>query len=175
MKTLLIPCLIAAATTAASAQTRPPERVIREEGALVITDGASYYRFRSDSSFDSGPIGLSGRTITGRWRGDEGEFTVEGRWGWINGVSPIDDFRRMTMRIGGIDGPGTIQSLPLSGVVTSVRVHRPYHIIDDMVRIPPPADSARAAREAADRFVRETKRLPPPKGGGFARMRAPGH
>jgi hypothetical protein len=139
VKPLLIACLIAAAGTAASAQTRPPERVIRDDGALVLTDGASYYRFKRDGSFDSGPIGLSGRTITGRWRGGEGEFIVEGRWGWINGQSLRDDYRRMTMRIGAIDGPGTIQSLSLSGAFTPVRVHRGYYIIDDIVRVPPAA------------------------------------
>jgi len=56
MKHLLIACLIAAAATATSAQTRTALRVIREDGALVLTEGGSFYRFKRDSSCDSGPI-----------------------------------------------------------------------------------------------------------------------
>jgi hypothetical protein len=142
MKPLLIACLIGAAATAASAQTRSPERIIRDDGALVLTDGASYYRFKRDSSFDSGPLnGLSGRTITGRWRQDDDRFIIEGRFGWLNGLSAVDDYRRMTMRIQRIDGPGTGQPLLLAG--TSVRVQRGYYTIDEMVRIPRPTWATR--------------------------------
>jgi len=90
MKPLLIACLIVAATTAAGAQTRTALRVIREDVALLLTEGGSYYRFNLDSSFRSGPVGLSGRTITGRWRGGDDVFIVEGRWGWVNGQSSTE-------------------------------------------------------------------------------------
>lgn len=145
MKPLMIACLIAVATTAASAQTRTALQVIRDEGALLLVEGGSFYRFNRDSSFRSGPIGLSGRVITGRWRGGDDLFIVEGRWGWVNGQSLPDDYRRMTIRIARIDGPGTLQSLPLSGVVNSVRVHSGYYYVDDVVRIPPPASANSAA------------------------------
>src|SRR5688500_10700126 len=98
MKPLLIACLIATVTGGASAQTRSPARIIRAYGALVISDGASYYRFNRDSTFDSGPIGNSGRTTTGQWRQVDDTFVIEGRWGWVNGVNAFDDYRRMTMR-----------------------------------------------------------------------------
>jgi hypothetical protein len=140
MKHLMVLCLIATAATAtaataataASAQSRPPDQVIREDGALVLTDGASFYRFNRDSSFESGPIALYGRTITGRWRARDSQFIVEGLWGW-NRASLPDDRRRMTMDIRGIDGPGTMQAVGRD----SLRVHSAYYHIEAMIPLPP--------------------------------------
>jgi hypothetical protein len=148
---------IVAATTAASAQTRAALQVIREDGALVLMEGGSYYRFNRDSSFDSGPIGISGRTINGRWRGGDDVFIVEGRWGWINGGSATDDYRRMTMRILRIEGPGTVRPLSLSFRGGPARVHTGYYYVDDVVRIPPPASVTRAASDAAATGYREIR------------------
>jgi hypothetical protein len=52
-------------------------------------------------------------------------------------MGAFNDYRRMRIRINHIDGPGTVQSLP--GIGRSVRIHRGYYYIDDMVPIPPPA------------------------------------
>src|SRR4051794_36756726 len=74
-----------------------PLKIIEEEGQFVFHDGSSYYLFRKDGTFKSGPMGLSGREITGKWRVDDRLFVIEGRWGWINGVSPEDDYRKMVI------------------------------------------------------------------------------
>jgi len=67
---------------------------------VTISDGASYYSFSNDHSFSSGPVGLSGRTLSGTWKmtGD-GRFTVIAEWGWVNGVSQPGDFRRIVFVI----------------------------------------------------------------------------
>jgi len=74
--------------------------VINKEGSLTISDGSSTYTFRKDGSFISGPRGICGRTIDGKWRSsDSGLFVVEGTWGWDNGLSEINDVRIMTLSI----------------------------------------------------------------------------
>jgi hypothetical protein len=164
MKRLLIACLIAAVCAPAGAQRQSPDQVIRESGALVITDGASYYRFNRDSSFDSGPLGISGRIIKGRWRGDGQPFIIEGQWTWINGASASGDYRRMTMHVGGTSGSGTDESLILSGRSSSARIHRVYFHIDEIVPLPRTlgdtrsTDASGAVRNYGIRL--DTKHLP---------------
>jgi len=89
-----------------------PQQVIRHEGELVISDGSSYYDFRKDGRFISGPIdGISGRVIEGTWTiaGDKDpnslsvRFVIKGEWSWVNGASPLNDRRAMTMAVYAID------------------------------------------------------------------------
>jgi len=82
----------------------PPIQAIQEKGSVTISDGSSFHTFRKDGTFDSGPLGICGRTISGRWRLDERSrpntvFVVDGRWGWINGPSRSDDHRRIVFYI----------------------------------------------------------------------------
>lgn len=87
-----------------------PLDAIKSHGSITIIDGSSFYTFRKDHSFSSGPLGLGGRTIEGKWRiatkANE-SFEVEGKWSWINGLSRIDDYRRIVFDI----RPGTFKSL----------------------------------------------------------------
>lgn len=81
---------------------REPLDIIQKEGVLCISDGSSFYIFRKDGSFESTPVGMSGREIKGTWTMDKGNqlvFKVEGLWTWINGISPRDDFREMTFAL----------------------------------------------------------------------------
>jgi hypothetical protein len=41
-----------------------PIQAIQKKGRVPISDGSSFYTFRTDETFDSGPLG-SGRTISG--------------------------------------------------------------------------------------------------------------
>jgi hypothetical protein len=148
MKPLLIACLTFAAATA-GAQRRSPDQVIRENGALVITDGASYYRFNRDSSFDSGPLGISGRVIKGRWRGDGQPFVIEGQWTWVNGASAADDYRRMTMYVGGTNGPGTVREYSMMNRGGPARVDSVYFHIDEIVPLPRALGDTRALEASA--------------------------
>ena len=56
------------------------------------------YEVNKDGTFVLQPEGLSGETIRGVWRSaDSLHVTVTGKWGWANGVSLANDFRRMTL------------------------------------------------------------------------------
>jgi len=86
-----------------------PLEAIREKGSITLSDGSSFYTFRKDGSFDSGPLGISGRTITGKWHvskdSPDRSFVVDGKWSWVNGMSRPDDFRQITFAI----YPGTFR------------------------------------------------------------------
>lgn len=135
----LILTLIVLAPALALAEPAPPtaQELIRREGRFLFTDGSSYYAFEKDGSFHSGPLGVSGRTIEGKWKPDGAKLIVEGRWGWLNGLSARDDRRRMTF---GISGPLT----PLAGktprllrqVKGPLKVHSCYFVIDELIRLP---------------------------------------
>lgn len=74
--------------------------IIKKEGQFVFTDGSSYYRFSSDGAFDSGPLSISGRTINGKWKSDgDYKFIIEGVWSWVNGMSSINDRRRLVLTV----------------------------------------------------------------------------
>src|SRR3954454_13047694 len=71
-----------------------PIKIIQQAGRFVFTDGSSYYLLKKDGTFKSGPLGLSGREIEGTWKLKDSLFVIEGHWGWINGASSKDDYRR---------------------------------------------------------------------------------
>lgn len=69
MKVSLVFLLIfAACLQLQAAETTNPDDIIQKEGELLIADGSSYYRFSKNGVFDSGPLGVSGRTIRGEWK-----------------------------------------------------------------------------------------------------------
>jgi hypothetical protein len=74
-----------------------PVEIIQKEGRFIFTDGSSYYLFRKDHVFQSGPVGMSGREITGTWKFEDNFFVIDGQWGWLNGGSPKDDYRQMIL------------------------------------------------------------------------------
>src|SRR5689334_2900227 len=76
-----------------------PIKIIQEEGEFVFEDGSSYYLFKKDGTFKSGPLGLSGREIEGTWKQRDALFVIEGRWGWMNGASLDNDYKRLTLYI----------------------------------------------------------------------------
>jgi len=79
MRTIIAACLcLALAASVHAAPLLSADRIIATEGCLVFTDGSSFYDFEKDGTFYSGPSGLSGRTITGRWSRRESTFTVRG-------------------------------------------------------------------------------------------------
>ncbi|MDE1170217.1 MAG: hypothetical protein PW734_03260 [Verrucomicrobium sp.] len=96
--TLLSLFVLAAALRA---EDLDPARAIEKRGSLAISDGFSYYLFRKDGTFESKPLGLSGRTIEGTWEKKPGRktFVIQGNWGWVNGVGPAHDRRRMVLSI----------------------------------------------------------------------------
>ena len=74
--------------------------IIDEEGQFAFTDGSSTYLFLDDGSFYLDPTGMSGRAVEGNWTNpDSNRFEITGIWGWNNGISLIDDKRKMTIFI----------------------------------------------------------------------------
>lgn len=87
--------------------------IIDNTGELAFTDGSSLYHFFDDGTFLLEPLSLSGRAIEGEWEcSDSGTFVITGRWTWYNGISPINDMRRMTINVTVLsDQPETTESL----------------------------------------------------------------
>lgn len=74
--------------------------IIHEEGQFAFTDGSSTYLFLDDGSFYLEPTAISGRAVEGNWIcEDSNRFEITGIWSWYNGISLIDDKRKMTIFI----------------------------------------------------------------------------
>jgi hypothetical protein len=116
---------------------RSAAQIIKEEGQLIVADNFYYYLLKADGSFESGPMQLSGRTISGRWKqkGDQNYFVIEGKWEWINGIWPNDDYRRMTLNIGGASS--FEQKEPISKMThpESGRVYKCYLLVEELVKL----------------------------------------
>ncbi|MBD3369027.1 hypothetical protein GF402_01535 [Candidatus Fermentibacteria bacterium] len=81
---------------------QPPSviEIIEEEGQFAFTDGSSTYLFLQDGSFFLEPTTLSGRSIEGQWKSiGTGWMEITGTWGWYNGISSANDYRRMVLYI----------------------------------------------------------------------------
>lgn len=89
--------LLACALTGAAEDVLPTlGELIEEEGLLAFTDGSSSYQFYADGSFFMEPVSLCGRAVEGTWEWlDESRVEIDGIWSWYNGISAIDDRRRM--------------------------------------------------------------------------------
>lgn len=131
MKALLL-VVVAFAVLAGTPLTIPD--IIKTEGGFSFTDGSSVYTFSDDGTFMMEPLSLSGRAIEGRWTsGSEGAFLITGVWTWYNGISALDDFRRMTMAVTLIPGePDTVRTM-WSGSET--RLYPVYFTIDEVAGI----------------------------------------
>jgi len=141
---LLAGCLFAADTNhLGSSNIRKyldPVKVLETNGVLTITDGSSFYVFRTNGTFTSGPVdGFSGRTFVGTWSPDfsnaVAKFTVVARMGWINGISSGDEFRKIVffIYVGHEKQAGTDYRYSPTKTIFDC-----YFIIDELVKIPKP-------------------------------------
>jgi hypothetical protein len=111
-----------------------PGDIIAREGALVVSDGSSYFRFEKGGAFHAGPLGMSGRTIDGTYTSDGSYmFTIEGTWGWINGASMADDHRRMVV---GIQPPFEVDRKTTAVNADAKKIYRCYWTVDELVKLP---------------------------------------
>lgn len=108
--------------------------IINEEGQFAFTDGSSTYLFMEDGSFYMEPIGMSGRAIEGSWIfEDSNSFEITGLWGWNNGISLINDKRRMTIYINLISAETEVsESLWRS---SDARLYDVYFLIEEIAKI----------------------------------------
>lgn len=87
MKTVMVSMLVLLAGPGlAQAGPRVPmvDQLLRSQGELAFSDGASVYRLLKDHTFKLAPAGMSGRAIEGTWRRKDAFFVITGRWSWIN-------------------------------------------------------------------------------------------
>ena len=118
-----------------SAQAAEPfgiEDILARENCFSFTDGSSVYSFYGDGSFLMEPLGLSGRAIDGIWETEDYcVFYVTGTWTWYNGISLIDDFRRMEICITLLsEEPETLECLWQDA---DTSVYSVYFTIDEVV------------------------------------------
>lgn len=116
--------------------------IIQTEGQFVFTDGSSYYMFKKDGTFTSEPLGISGREIKGKWelRRDERVFVIRGRWTWINGLSPRDDYRQMQIAVYRPSSVETVNGLSFVDGTVNMKVYKCYFVIEELSKIAKPSD-----------------------------------
>ena len=139
MRNLFLPLLLVVSFRAAAAPDASisAPQAIEQFGRVSISDGTSYFTFAKDGSFDSGPLGLSGRTLRGRWTtGVDGRIVVTARLGLKNGISSGDQYRRIVFFIWHV--PQRTRELP----TTSEPFASPFDshfLIEEMLQIPKPS------------------------------------
>lgn len=136
IKHLLAVLFCLSCSPAFSADVLEPMKAIEQFGAITIGDGSSFFSFAKDGSFNSGPLGQSGRTMKGYWSKDEdGRFVVTAKFGWINGLSLDEQYRRIVFRISHV-------SKNAKKGITSPWTAEPdfdsYFLIEEMTTIPKP-------------------------------------
>ncbi|BDI29813.1 hypothetical protein CCAX7_18640 [Capsulimonas corticalis] len=119
----------------APTQYQSAGEIIQAEGQFVFTDGSSGYVFQRGGAFHSVPLSMSGREITGTWSNEGGLMVVKGTWGWFNGLSGINDVRRMKLEI---FGPFEVDAHPprFSWIAQPAKIYRCYCVVDELVRTP---------------------------------------
>ena len=115
-----------------------PIKIIQEEGEFVFVDGSSYYLFEQDGTFKSGPLGLSGREIEGTWKQKDALFVIEGHWGWINGASLDNDYRRLTLYVSRPESVETAQQPSVTDGRRKMKVYKVYFEIEGLQKIEQP-------------------------------------
>ena len=83
-------------------------------------------------------MGLSGREITGKWRVDDRLFVIEGRWGWINGVSPEDDYRKMVIYLSKPESVETVKRMSPVEAGANRKIYKCYFLIEGLEKIAKP-------------------------------------
>ncbi len=111
--------------------------VIETEGSLAFTDGSSVYQFFDDGRFLQEPAGISGRSVEGSWTAiDSGQFEITGTWGWYNGISAINDIRRMVMYVTVQADKGRESELLWSGA--GILLWDVYFTVEELTSTPAP-------------------------------------
>ena len=117
-----------------------PGTLFKTDGRLVISDGSSYYVFRTNGTFLSVPVGMSGRTFEGTCAAaietDRVWFTVHATRGWMNGASSPAEYRILfVVHSGGHkrpEKPYILREPEADGVYDG------YFLIEELVKVAKP-------------------------------------
>jgi hypothetical protein len=116
------------------------ETAIEQFGGISICDGSSFFTFSKDGSFESGPLGMSGRTMKGHWTKDaDGHLVATARLGWINGASSGDQYRRIVFFISHVSKRKEEGDKIRHGFAPST-LFDSYFFIEEMMSIPKPRE-----------------------------------
>ncbi len=79
---------------ASEAQWLDSSEVLHKDGILRISDGSSYYEFKTNGTFRSFPVAMSGRCFDGTWTSIDdiphvSRFTMKAESSWMNGEQPL--------------------------------------------------------------------------------------
>lgn len=123
---------------------RPVLEVVQAEGAFRWYDGTSVYRMDDSHRFSVGPASMSGRTVTGCWQPaeDGSGYVAVGQWGWVNGLSRDDDYRRLRFDLRPPHRPVT-ETLLVEGTV-----YRSFFLVEELTPIS--ADTYRGSCAGAE-------------------------
>ncbi|MCW3061156.1 MAG: hypothetical protein JWQ02_2977 [Capsulimonas sp.] len=135
---IIAACALLAVTThktVAAPKYQSATEIIQAEGQFAFTDGSSAYIFQRGGAFHSVPLSMSGREITGSWSTEGSLLVVTGKWGWYNGLSAINDVRRMKLEI---YGPFELDANPprFHWIAQPAKTYHCYCIVDELVRTP---------------------------------------
>jgi len=118
------------------------QKVLKQQGFVWLQDSGSNYVFESNGTFQSAPIGMSGRTLQGFWKQDDQTdpiIEVEAERGWVNGRSVIADFRKISFYVGSL---GTLKkqngALWLNGKRKMDSLYQTYWFVDSLERMSKP-------------------------------------
>ena len=136
MKIIFLALFSVVAALGAAEPTYAPQEAINRFGSFTITDGSSYFTFSQDGKFRSGPMGMSGRELSGTWTvADKTELTVIAQVGWINGLQPRDDYRRIVFRVSTLRKRPALATISLGA---PAELFDSYCLVEEFVKIPKP-------------------------------------
>jgi len=130
----------------------PPDPAVEmQKSGITLTDGSSFYTFAKDGTFRSGPVGISGRTFEGHWKlgehyaGSAAKVIVEAKFGWDNGLSPRNDYRRIVFAIYSgttirYEPDKDVNGKPLHRGMMPESYYKCYWIIDEFTKISKPSN-----------------------------------
>ena len=127
--TVMISLTLGAASTMAAGKKL--KRIIKS-GQFAFTDGSSIFQLKKGGTFELQPRGMSGRTVRVLWKTSGYRiFTIVGKWSWINGASPRNDYRRMKLHITYMGGaPGAKK-----GRLHRMKLYPVYFTIEQLLKI----------------------------------------
>ncbi|MFA6176603.1 MAG: hypothetical protein WC765_08505 [Phycisphaerae bacterium] len=115
-------------TSAFAVDLLDPKSVFSGDAEVCLSDGSSLYIFHPNGEFTLEPLGISGRTIEGKWNYDSEGLHITGIWSWINGSSVHNDRREMDIHVGYVGSKTTDYSSRITA--KQHKIQEAYFLID---------------------------------------------
>jgi len=158
---IVIGIVVMYAARASAVDFLDPKSFFSGDKEVSLSDGSSLYIFHPNGEFSLEPLGLSGRTIAGKWRCDYGGLHITGMWSWINGSSLPNDRRSMDIHVGYIGSKTKDYNSPLTG--KHYNIQEAYFVIDRLEKIiaspAPPQISLFAALPSSEQIEEAKKKM----------------